>query len=377
MIRFTCECGRQLQARDENAGKLVRCPACQSHITVPNPPSTSIQPEEPAEAAAPRQRVQRDPPRLRDESEAESEAAESRSSQSQGSSSKAVISLVLGILSVFCNVLTGLPAVLVGILALRDIGRSRERLAGRGLAMAGIITACVGTLMSCVIVIMLSLPAMLLPAVQKVREAATRAQSVNNLKQMALAMQNYDAMYNSFPSAGIGDPQQPQDQRKPLLSWRVAILPFIQEQQLYQQFKLDEPWDGPNNIKLLAKMPTIYQLPGDATTPSDHTHYQVFVGNGAAFEKTKPMNIPRDFPDGTSKTILIVEAEKAVPWTKPEDVPFDPSKEMVPLMNRYFRSVFHVAMADGSVRPVVPEISETTFKAAITRRGKDALGPDW
>jgi hypothetical protein len=374
MIRFTCECGQQLQAREENGGKLVRCPACQSRVTVPNLPSTSIQSEEPIEPAAPQQRVQREPPRLRDESEAESEAAESRPSRPKGNSGKAILSLVLGILSVGCNVLTGLPAVLLGILALRDIGRSRGRVAGRGLAMTGIITACVGTLLSCVVLTVFTL---LWTGVTKVREAATRVQSTNNLSQMALAMQNYNATNGTLPPAGVGDPRQPQDQRKPLLSWRVAILPFLEQQQLYTQFKQDEPWDGPNNIKLLARMPKTYQLPGDTKTPPDHTHYQVFVGNGAAFDQTRGYIIPREFLDGTSNTILIVEAENAVPWTKPEDVAFDPSKPMVPLMSRYFRNVFHVAMADGSVRRVVPEISESTLKAAITRSGKDALGPDW
>ncbi|MGH7169411.1 MAG: DUF1559 domain-containing protein, partial [Gemmataceae bacterium] len=243
----------------------------------------------------------------------------------------------------------------------------------RGLAMAGIITACVGTLLSCVVLALLGL---LLPAVQKVREAATRAQSINNLKQMMLAMHNYNVAYNTLPPAGVGAPGLPPARRKPLLSWRVAILPFIDQQLLYNQFKLDEPWNGPNNIKLLARMPKIYMLPGDGKTPSDHTHYQVFVGNGAAFDKTRGHGIA-DFTDGTSNTILIVEAEKAVPWTKPEDVSFDPSKPIVPLMSRYFHGVFHVAMADGSVRQVVPAISENTLKAAITRRGGDVLGADW
>ncbi|MGH7172771.1 MAG: DUF1559 domain-containing protein [Gemmataceae bacterium] len=181
---------------------------------------------------------------------------------------------------------------------------------------------------------------------------------------------------NSLPPAGVGDPLKPPAQRKPLLSWRVAILPFFEQQNIYNQFKLDEPWDSPNNIKLLANMPKIYTLPGDDKTKPYHTHYQVFVDNGAAFDKTQGHNI-EDFPDGISNTILIVEAENAVPWTKPEDVPFDPSKRMVPLMSRHFGSVIHVSLADGSVRRVVPEISENTFKAAITRNGNDALGPDW
>jgi hypothetical protein len=377
MIRFTCVCGQELQARDDNAGKVVLCPACKQRVKVPNVPSTAIASEEPVESSAPQQRVQRKQPRPHTE-EWEEREEESAPSQPVGNSGKAVTSLILGIASLFCNVLTGLPALIVGILALRDIGRSNERLAGRGLATAGIITACVGTLLSCVVLSIVLVPLMILaPAVQKVREAAERAESTNNLKKITLALQNYNATNSSLPPAALVDLRQPPARQKPLLSWRVAILPFIEQELLYSQFRLDEPWDSPNNIKLLARIPRIYRMPSDDKTPPDHTHYQALVGNGTAFDKTKPINIPKDFPDGTSNTILIVEAEKAVPWTKPEDVPFDPSKPIVPLMSRHFPGGFHVGLADGSVRQVASQISETTLKAAITRRGGEPLGPDW
>jgi hypothetical protein len=368
MIRFDCECGKQLQARDENAGKLVLCPACKRQLTVPQAEPTAIQAEEAVELPAAESRVQKQRPIFRDEPEEDAEDRPRRREQA-GSSRKAIASLILGILSLFCNVLTGLPALIVGILALRDIGRSRDRLSGRGLAIAGISCACAGSVFSC----LLLLPALLLPAVQKVREAAARSQSQNNLKQMVLAMQNYNDTHGQLPAAAICDKAG-----KPLLSWRVAILPFIGEQNLYAQFKLDEPWDGPNNLRLLSQrpMPNIYNCP-DVPTTSGQTIYQVLVGNGAAFDKTRGFKIPQDFPDGMSNTILIVEAGQAVMWTKPSDVDFDPRMFMVPLMNTRSRNVFLVAMADGSTRPVAPQISEKTFKAAITRNGNEILGPDW
>lgn len=358
MIRFVCACGRQLQARDESAGKVVLCPACQQRVTVP---------DESVEPPPPREQIQTARRPSHAEEEIDSDADDSNEFESSGSSGKAMASLILGILSLFCNVFTGLPGVIAGILALRDIRRSRERLTGRGLATAGIITACVGTLLSCVPISI----GLMLPAVAKVRDAAARAQSQNNLKQLVLSLHNYNDTYNQLPGAAICDKGG-----KPLLSWRVAILPFIEQQGLYMQFKLDEPWDGPNNIKLLAKMPKVYLLPGDQT-PADHTHYQVFVGNGAAFDLKQGYNIPRDFPDGTSNTILIAEVANAVPWTKPEDVPFDPRQPMLPLMSDRFRAGFHVALGDGSIRMVVPQISEATFKAAITRKGGEKMGPDW
>ena len=284
MIRFVCACGRELQAREENAGKLVLCPVCKQRVTVPAQASISIQPEEPIEPAPPPQRVQRERPRIRDESDLESEGEDRPRRQAGGSSGKAIASLVLGIVSFCgCSCFAGLPAILMGILSLRDIGQAAGVLTGKPMALIGIILGSLGTL---------CLPpgyyfgyVKIKEGVQKgigsVQEAAQRMQSTNNLKQMALAMHSYSSTNRSFPPAGVGDPRQPAAQRKPLLSWRVAILPFVEQQQLYNQFKLDEPWNGPNNIKLLAKMPRIYMLPGDTKTPPDHTHYQVFVGNGA------------------------------------------------------------------------------------------------
>src|SRR5439155_20075506 len=108
-----------------------------------------------------------------------------------------------------------------------------------------------------------------------------------------------------------------------LLSWRVAILPYLGESEtkLYNEFKQDEPWDSPHNKKLLARMPKIYAPPGMTTREPYSTFYQVFLGPHAAFEQHQALSFD-DFPDGIAKTILIVEAACAVPWTKPDDLHF-------------------------------------------------------
>jgi prepilin-type processing-associated H-X9-DG protein len=113
-------------------------------------------------------------------------------------------------------------------------------------------------------------------------------------------------------------------------------------------------------------MPKVYQIPGDDKTPADHTRYQVFVGNGAAFDKTQALHF-MDFTDGLSNTILVIEAEKPVPWTKPEDIPYDPSKPIAPLLSSFFRGGCNVLMADGSVRTLPPNTPENTLHALITR----------
>jgi hypothetical protein len=365
MIRFVCECGKQLQVRDEHAGKRVTCPACQRQVTVPEEPL-------PVEAVQASRPLRRDEDDWDEEEEIEERP---RREQSSGASRKAVASLVLGILSLFCNVLASVPALILAILAFREISRSRGRLSGQGLAIAGIVTACVCTLLSCGIVIPITSMSvgLFLPAFQKVREAAGRVQSQNNLRQLALGMLNYQAANNGrFPSSAICDKTG-----KPLLSWRVAILPYIEQEHLYKQFKLDEPWDGPNNKRLLSQMPLVYRVPSEGTQASDTTHYQVFVGNGAAFDKTRGSTI-RDFTDGMSNTILIVEAPTLpVPWTKPDDIDFNPNKPIKGGLGIPGGGGCSVAMADGSVRWVKPQVSENTLKAAITRNGRDALGPDW
>ena len=138
-----------------------------------------------------------------------------------------------------------------------------------------------------VIAIIAILIGLLLPAVQKVREAAQRTSSINNLKQIALAMHNYNSTYGAFPAAAICDKKT----GKPLLSWRVAILQYIEEEALYKQFKLDEPWDSEHNLKLAKNMPKIYFHPKANKPGDDKTHYRLFYGKGAAFELNKPNQI--------------------------------------------------------------------------------------
>ena len=185
-------------------------------------------------------------------------------------------------------------------------------------------------------------------------------QSQNNLKQMALAMHNYHATYKHLPKPAIYSKDG-----KPLLSWRVAILPFIEQAQLYREFKLNEPWDSPHNKKLLAKIPPIYVPLGGKTKVQHGTYYQVFTGPGTVFEGNKRIGFT-DVPDGTSNTIMIVEAGEAVPWTKPADLPYNPGKDL-PKLGGLFPAGFNVAMCDGSVRWVPRRFNRANFRIAIMR----------
>ena len=98
--------------------------------------------------------------------------------------------------------------------------------------------------------------AMLVPAVQQARAAARRVQSQNNLKQIALALHNYHSAYTHFPAQTVLGPDG-----KTVHSWRVAILPFLNQVDLYKQYQLSEPWDSESNLKVLSQMPPVYRDP--------------------------------------------------------------------------------------------------------------------
>ena len=96
----------------------------------------------------------------------------------------------------------------------------------------------------------------------------------------------------------------------PLLSWRVAILPYIEEDSLYKEFHLDEPWDSPHNIQLLPRMPRNYKSVGEQPPEPHMTFYRGFTGPGTAFERDG-LTLEKDFPNGTDETVLVVEAGEA------------------------------------------------------------------
>jgi hypothetical protein len=197
------------------------------------------------------------------------------------------------------------------------------------------------------------------------RSSVARTQHRNNLKQIALAMITYSDAHGVLPAAAIWDREG-----RPLLSWRVLILPYLDEEKLYKEFHLDEPWDSPWNLRLLGRMPLIYSpQAGPYLDSRCRTFCQVFTGPGTAFEGRRGLSLKKDFSNGgMCDTILVAEAAHAVPWTKPEDLPYSASGPLPPL--GYLRpDDFAVALADGSIRPIERTESEQTIGALITRNG--------
>jgi hypothetical protein len=187
---------------------------------------------------------------------------------------------------------------------------------------------------------------------------------VLNLKKIALAFHNYHDTYKTFPAATqIGPKDVPH-------SWRVTVLPFLGEIQLYEQYRQDEPWDSQHNKQVLAEMPDVYRCPGDRRD-STNTSYFTMVGPQTVFEGNKCAKI-RDILDGTSNTILVVESKGEVAWTKPEDIPFDPAGSLKK-PGGWHLGGFCVAMCDGSARFLPDTIDDQTLRHAIMRADGNVL----
>jgi prepilin-type processing-associated H-X9-DG protein len=237
---------------------------------------------------------------------------------------------------------------------------------------------------------------LLLPSVERVKEASTQVKSANNLKMIGLAIHNYHDNYGELPTNAYAP------DGKPLLSWRVHLLPYVECEALYEQFDLDEPWDGPTNRKLLDKMPRLYANPKDFGRPlGNKTYYRGFSSPGAVFEKrpqaVPPRNKPwdcavdlmpgarpderfgfRKFKDPSGETIAVVEAGDAIEWTRPDDLDASPDKPLPPLGGlNWPRKRMNVLFVDGSVRPIRSDVPESTLRALVTHSGGEALPAGW
>ncbi|WP_253153987.1 DUF1559 family PulG-like putative transporter [Stieleria tagensis] len=208
---------------------------------------------------------------------------------------------------------------------------------------------------------------LLLPAVQAARQAARRVSASNSLKQIGLAMHNHYSAFQTLPDRAIRDADG-----KPLLSWRVKLLPFLEQQTLYEQFHLDEPWDSPHNIKLVDQMPAVYQHPA-VVLPPGKTLFQVPVGEGLMFGPTGGRTFA-DVTDGLSNSVMVIESrpDAAVEWTKPDDLEIDlddPLAQIIPNQ----RGQFIVLMGDGAVRQISQSIAVDVFQSLLTIQGRDPV----
>jgi hypothetical protein len=192
----------------------------------------------------------------------------------------------------------------------------------------------------------------------KASTTAAQERVIKNLKMIGLALHNHADTHDGH----VPPPSIRSKEGKPLLSWRVAILPYLEQEALYREFHLDEPWDSEHNFALLSKMPPAFQTTGAAP---GWTTVRGVVGKGYLFDPDmKDGTALRDILDGTSNTIAAVVANRSIPWTKPEE-------ESEPLM---LGVRFLALIADGSVRNL--EVSDSnSLKALFTRAGGEVIDP--
>jgi hypothetical protein len=206
--------------------------------------------------------------------------------------------------------------------------------------------------------------ALLLPAVQAAREAARRAQSTNNLRQIAIAIHNYHDTYGSFPPAVVNDANG-----KPLYSGRVLLLPFLeqQSQSVYEQFNKDQAWDSPENLAISQTRLKIFSDPSSLNPPSGQTDYLFVTGAGTIFEAGKNIRMS-DITDGTSNTLMLVEVKgSGINWAQPRDLDISMTMSLPP--GNHPRGN-NAVLADGSARFLSSkDVSPEQIRAAATRNG--------
>jgi len=230
-------------------------------------------------------------------------------------------------------------------------------------AILGIMVVCGGIM-----------AALLLPAVQAAREAARRTSCKNNLKQIALAMHNYHDTYKTFPPAYFAD-----EDGRPERSWRTSILPFLEQQPLYERYDFHESWDAPQNAFALNAVIPTFTCPSESNAPPTNTNYVALTGAGTIFEGARQSRFS-DILDGTANTIMTVEIRASgISWSEPKDMDIEAFVAMFGPGGTGRASSPHpmglnVAMADGAVRFLSFDMDPQLARSLATRNGGEAVG---
>ncbi len=314
MLQFECpNCKTRMQAAEEFAGKTTACPECSTPTTIPDAPASAspagitATPPVPTPAGAVTASEKPHPGAAADDATDEDRPRRRRSAPSN------------------------------------DVGKA----AAAGMSV-GLIVAIVVGLVACVgISVVAILIALLVPAVQKVREAANRTTTSNNMREIGMAIHFHHDRFRQFPGpkmerGQLGGPQNSVD-----LSWRVTILPEMGQQGVFNLVDQNVGWDQGNNTMLTNTMPPQYHCIFGTENPRNQTPFQYFTGPNTLFpDGARGVKIAQ-ITDGTSNTFMVAQAKTAVPWSKPADMAVTPNGPL-PLPADRFLALF----ADGSVRHV-------------------------
>jgi hypothetical protein len=205
--------------------------------------------------------------------------------------------------------------------------------------------------------------AIVVPVVATARSEAQRAQSEGHLKMLAIAIHHYHDEWGQFPPAVVKDAQG-----KPLYSGRVLLLPYLEQQSLYDAWNLSQPWDSPQNLPLARTTLEYFHDPSAGKGRLSQTDYLFITGRGTIFEDGPPIHL-YDVTDGSSNTIMMVEVKQSgISWAEPRDLNVSKLTSLPP-GNRPSGNL--VAFADGHTNLIPPGVSLPDLQAATTRNEGD------
>ena len=213
---------------------------------------------------------------------------------------------------------------------------------------------------------------LLLPSVGSA-PGSRRSMCCNNLKQIALALQNYHQVYGCFPPAHVDSPDG-----KPMHSWRVLLLPFLDFDDLYKQYDFAEPWDGPRNSRLLNGGPELFHCPSANNQEPSATNYVAIVGDATLWPGNRSVRF-EDIKDGMSNTIMLMEiANSDINWMDPRDITFEKTVAGANVagerqIDGNHKNGANVEFADGSVMFLSDKTSPETLKALLTIAGGEKV----
>ncbi len=219
-----------------------------------------------------------------------------------------------------------------------------------------------------VLLIIGMLVALLLPATRTARPAARRMQCSNNLKMIGLALHNYHQDYKSLPPAYTTDASGNR-----LHSWRTLLLPYLEEQTLYEEIDLGKPWNDPANVAATAGiLPRVFMCP--AHVDSSTTNYLAVIDPTGCFSGPTPCKFDQ-ITDGLSNTLIIIESaeECAVEWMSPYDRDWVQLAAINKNSKHAHLPIFHALFADGSVHAISPELTLADRRSLLTIAAGDKL----
>ncbi|MDB4483990.1 DUF1559 domain-containing protein, partial [bacterium] len=203
----------------------------------------------------------------------------------------------------------------------------------------------------------------LLPVFKETENRFRVSTSISNARLVSQSLQAFEAETGKVPSSVMISEHGKE------YSWRIAILPFIGHQYIYDRYRFDEAWNSPNNLKVTESMPDFFGHPDD---PKDSTNSRMFfvVGNGTMFKNSLHSKSTSEIADGASDTIMAVQAKRDIHWAKPQDIEFDPTNLN---FGGFGGDSYTVTLADGSVQRISQNADQEELTKALTPDGGEAI----